>query len=329
MGSRAPAPGHRRPQRRRPYRACREGRRPRPCRDRRRFRRHPLHADRARRRRRLSHPVRRADPPRLDRRQPRQARRRQHPARAAPRRSGRGVDEERAGRAGRRSTRGQMSEPPLRAAIIPVTPLQQNCTLLWCTADDARRRSSIPAATCRGSRPRRAQARRHDREDPADPRPYRPLRISAGMLAEELGVEIEGPHEADLYWIDRLQEDGARYGITGRPFEPDALARRRRPGDRRQAHLRRPPLPRPHARPRRLPPSGIEAGDGRRRAVPGLGRPLGLPARQPAAADPLDHRHACGRWATKPPSSPATGRCRPSATSGGPIPYVGDAALAA
>ena len=26
-----------------------------------------------------------------------------------------------------------MSEPPLRAAIVPVTPLQQNCTLLWCT----------------------------------------------------------------------------------------------------------------------------------------------------------------------------------------------------
>ena len=24
--------------------------------------------------------------------------------------------------------------PPLRATIIPVTPLQQNCTLLWCTA---------------------------------------------------------------------------------------------------------------------------------------------------------------------------------------------------
>jgi glyoxylase-like metal-dependent hydrolase (beta-lactamase superfamily II) len=22
---------------------------------------------------------------------------------------------------------------PLKAAIIPVTPLQQNCTLLWCT----------------------------------------------------------------------------------------------------------------------------------------------------------------------------------------------------
>jgi hypothetical protein len=26
-----------------------------------------------------------------------------------------------------------VSEPSLRAAIIPVTPLQQNCSLLWCT----------------------------------------------------------------------------------------------------------------------------------------------------------------------------------------------------
>ena len=25
-------------------------------------------------------------------------------------------------------------QPPLKAAIIPVTPLQQNCTLIWCTA---------------------------------------------------------------------------------------------------------------------------------------------------------------------------------------------------
>ncbi|MEO6433589.1 MAG: MBL fold metallo-hydrolase, partial [Sphingomicrobium sp.] len=25
------------------------------------------------------------------------------------------------------------SQPPLRAAIIPVTQLQQNCSLIWCT----------------------------------------------------------------------------------------------------------------------------------------------------------------------------------------------------
>ena len=38
----------------------------------------------------------------------------------------------------------------------------------------------------------------------------------AGIFAEELGVEIEGPHEEDRFWIERLAEDGARYGIAGR-----------------------------------------------------------------------------------------------------------------
>jgi glyoxylase-like metal-dependent hydrolase (beta-lactamase superfamily II) len=44
---------------------------------------------------------------------------------------------------------------------------------------------------------------------------------SAGILAQELGVPIEGPHEDDRFWIDRLAEDGARYGVIGEPFEPD------------------------------------------------------------------------------------------------------------
>jgi glyoxylase-like metal-dependent hydrolase (beta-lactamase superfamily II) len=43
---------------------------------------------------------------------------------------------------------------------------------------------------------------------------------SAGILAEELGIEIEGPHEADRFWISRLDDDGKRWGIMGKPFEP-------------------------------------------------------------------------------------------------------------
>jgi glyoxylase-like metal-dependent hydrolase (beta-lactamase superfamily II) len=43
---------------------------------------------------------------------------------------------------------------------------------------------------------------------------------SAGVLAEELGVPIEGPHEDDRFWIERLEEDGGRYGVLGCPFEP-------------------------------------------------------------------------------------------------------------
>jgi hydroxyacylglutathione hydrolase len=42
-----------------------------------------------------------------------------------------------------------------------------------------------------------------------------------GILAEELGVPIEGPHEDDRFWIAQLGEAGAGYGIPGRPFEPD------------------------------------------------------------------------------------------------------------
>ena len=40
------------------------------------------------------------------------------------------------------------------------------------------------------------------------------------ILAQELGVPIEGPHVADRYWIDRLAEDGAKYGVLGQSFEP-------------------------------------------------------------------------------------------------------------
>ena len=35
-------------------------------------------------------------------------------------------------------------------------------------------------------------------------------------------MPIEGPHEDDRFWIDRLAEDGAKYGVAGRPFEPPA-----------------------------------------------------------------------------------------------------------
>jgi glyoxylase-like metal-dependent hydrolase (beta-lactamase superfamily II) len=110
------------------------------------------------------------------------------------------------------------AEPPLRATILPVTPLQQNCTLLWCTA--TMRGAFVDPG---GDLPRlKAAAQQvgvtiekilltHGHIDHCG---------SAGILAQDLGVEIEGPHQADRYWIDRLAEDGARYGIPGKSFEP-------------------------------------------------------------------------------------------------------------
>ena len=109
--------------------------------------------------------------------------------------------------------------PPLRAAIIPVTPLQQNCTLLWCTA--TMRGAFVDPG---GDLPRLKQAAAqagvtiekilltHGHIDHCG---------SAGILAEELGVKIEGPHEDDLFWISMLEEDGKRWGIPGKPFTSD------------------------------------------------------------------------------------------------------------
>jgi len=109
--------------------------------------------------------------------------------------------------------------PPLRAAIVPVTPLQQNSTLLWCT-QTMRGAFTDPG----GDLDRlRAAAQQHGVT-------IEKLLIThghidhcgqAGMLAKELGVPIEGPHEADRFWISRLDDDGRKYGIDGKPFEPD------------------------------------------------------------------------------------------------------------
>jgi hydroxyacylglutathione hydrolase len=108
--------------------------------------------------------------------------------------------------------------PPLKAAIIPVTPLQQNCSLVWCTKT-MRGAFIDPGGDLPKLRHAIAQTGvtiekillTHGHIDHCG---------SAGLFAEELGVPIEGPHQDDLFWISRLAEDGARYGVVGQPFEP-------------------------------------------------------------------------------------------------------------
>ncbi len=109
--------------------------------------------------------------------------------------------------------------PPLKAAIVPVTAFQQNCTLLWCTETnkaafvdpggdldklkDAVRQTGVEVEKILVT---------HGHMDHCG---------QAGMLAKELGVPIEGPHEDDRFWIEQFAEDGARFGMVGESFEPD------------------------------------------------------------------------------------------------------------
>jgi glyoxylase-like metal-dependent hydrolase (beta-lactamase superfamily II) len=116
------------------------------------------------------------------------------------------------------TTPGQ-SEQPLGAAIVPVTPLQQNCAIVWCTrtmrgavidpgGDVARIRQGLERT---GVTPERIVLT-HGHIDHAG---------GAAELAEALSLEIVGPHREDKWLLDDLAVSGAEYGIPARPCVPD------------------------------------------------------------------------------------------------------------
>ena len=111
------------------------------------------------------------------------------------------------------------SQPPLRVVIVPVTPLQQNCTVVWCTAtmkaavvDPGGDLPRIKAAVAQAGVTVEKILLTHGHIDHAG---------MARPLADDLGVPIEGPHEADRFWLVRLDDDGRQWGVEGVPFEPD------------------------------------------------------------------------------------------------------------
>ncbi len=107
----------------------------------------------------------------------------------------------------------------VRAAIIPVTPFQQNCTLLW---SDRTKAGAVIDPGGDLDRIRQVIAETgvtvekilltHGHIDHAG---------GAAELKDELGVAIEGPHEADRFLLDRLPETGRGYGIEARAVTPD------------------------------------------------------------------------------------------------------------
>ncbi len=109
---------------------------------------------------------------------------------------------------------------PLKAAVIPVTPFEQNCSLLWCTAtmkgavvDPGGDLDRIVAAVKEHGVELERILVTHGHIDHAG---------GVADLAERLGLPIEGPQEEDRFWIEQLPEQGARFGFPGsRTFSPD------------------------------------------------------------------------------------------------------------
>lgn len=104
----------------------------------------------------------------------------------------------------------------LRAMVVPVTPLQQNCTIIW---DDQSKKAAVIDPGGEVSRLLQALKENgltlekiwitHGHLDHAG---------GTAALKAATGVMIEGPHRDDAFWIDQIAEHGRLYGM------PDAQA---------------------------------------------------------------------------------------------------------
>lgn len=108
----------------------------------------------------------------------------------------------------------------IRAIIAPVTPLQQNCTIVWCA------RTQKAAIIDPGGDVDRLMAAikhqgltlekiwiTHGHLDHAG---------GAQAIKDLTGAPIEGPHPDDAFWIDEITASGAKWGMPeARSFTPD------------------------------------------------------------------------------------------------------------
>ncbi|XQM31491.1 MBL fold metallo-hydrolase [Burkholderia gladioli] len=108
----------------------------------------------------------------------------------------------------------------MKVTLIPVTPFQQNCSLIVC--EQTGRAAVVDPGgdleLIRGE-VERQQAKvekvliTHGHLDHC---------AGAKALAEHYGVPIEGPHEEERFWIDQLPAQSQRFGFGGaaEAFEP-------------------------------------------------------------------------------------------------------------
>ncbi|HEX7647204.1 MAG TPA: MBL fold metallo-hydrolase [Noviherbaspirillum sp.] len=108
----------------------------------------------------------------------------------------------------------------MKCAIVPVTPYQQNCSVLIC--ENTKRAALVDPG---GELPRlRAALEQFDvkLEKVFLTHGHLDHCAAADEVRKEFGVPIEGPHRDDKFWIDQLPELTKRMGFPpAQAFEPD------------------------------------------------------------------------------------------------------------
>jgi glyoxylase-like metal-dependent hydrolase (beta-lactamase superfamily II) len=107
----------------------------------------------------------------------------------------------------------------LNVAVVPVTPFQQNCSILWDTntkraaiVDPGGDLEQVLGVVEREGLTVEKILLTHAHIDHAG---------ATAELARRLSVPIEGPHEGDRFWIEALEVQGRQFGIRSEgAFEP-------------------------------------------------------------------------------------------------------------
>ncbi len=108
----------------------------------------------------------------------------------------------------------------LKLAIVPVTPFEQNCSILFCdktreaaVVDPGGDLDKIEAALKQLKVNLSKVLLTHGHLDHC---------AGAVDLAKKWNVRIEGPHRDEKFWLDQLPEQTIRFGFgEARAFEPD------------------------------------------------------------------------------------------------------------
>jgi glyoxylase-like metal-dependent hydrolase (beta-lactamase superfamily II) len=108
----------------------------------------------------------------------------------------------------------------VKLAIVPVTPFQQNCSLIVCEAtnraalvDPGGEVDRLVDAVAKSGATLEKILVTHGHVDHCG---------GVAELAQRTGVPIEGPHREDSFWIDQLAKQATMFGVPGaRGFTPD------------------------------------------------------------------------------------------------------------
>ncbi len=107
----------------------------------------------------------------------------------------------------------------MQLQVVPVTPFEQNCSVLWCDrsraaaiVDPGGDLENVLGVVAANKLELQKILLTHAHIDHAG---------ATAELARRTGVPIEGPHPGDRFWIEALAEQAARFGLEpAEPFEP-------------------------------------------------------------------------------------------------------------